>query len=281
MTIFLIPNSKKDEGFATTLEAARVLRSCGAEVVLPASLRREPPLAYLPFLEEDEAFRQCDAVVTIGGDGTILHAARRGIGYKKPLLGVNLGRMGFLATVELEELFKLERLVKGEYTLDRRAILSVQVRGRSTVRQMALNDVVISKLTLGQTADIHIYCDDILVNHYLGDGVIIATPTGSTAYSLSAGGPILDARIDGIVMTPLCAHSMHTPPMVFSAKRRLRVTAESPAHGSILMSCDGQPEQSISREDVIDIALSDKYISLICFNEADQFEAIDTKLKGR
>lgn len=283
MTVFLIPNHRKDIGYAVTCAAAAVLQESGVRVILPRPLRTDlPALAEsCCFLAEDKAFSACDVVVTVGGDGTILHTGRRGLSYGKPLLGVNLGRMGFLATVEVDELDKLRRLASGDYTLDRRAILTVQVSGSKQFSQTALNDVVISKQTLGQTADIRIYCDDILVNHYLGDGVVIATPTGSTAYSLSAGGPILDARIAGIVMTPLCAHSMHTPPMVFSANRRLRVKAETPFHGSVRMSCDGRSEESISSQDTIEIALADQYISLVCFNEADQFEAIDTKLKGR
>ncbi|MFR9158959.1 MAG: NAD(+)/NADH kinase [Ruthenibacterium lactatiformans] len=109
----------------------------------------------------------------------------------------------------------------GEYILDRRSILSVSVDGQNRFRQTALNDVVISKSGISQTVDVEIFCDDILVNHYQGDGVVIATPTGSTAYSLSAGGPVLDAHIAGLVVTPICAHSLHSPSMVFSAGRRL------------------------------------------------------------
>ena len=218
----------------------------------------------------------------MGVDGTNLHAARQSLGYTKPLLGINIGRMGFLATVEAYEMEKLERLVHGEYILDRRSILSVSVDGQNRFRQTALNDVVISKSGISQTVDVEIFCDDILVNHYQGDGVVIATPTGSTAYSLSAGGPVLDAHIAGLVVTPICAHSLHSPSMVFSAGRRLRVSLSSPlGPHNALLSCDGRSPETISCQDTVDVALSDKYISLICFNEADQFEAIDKKLKGR
>ena len=233
-------------------------------------------------LQDAKAFELCDVIVTVGGDGTILHAARQSLGYNKPLLGINIGRMGFLATVEAYEMEKLERLVHGEYILDRRSILSVSVDGQNRFRQTALNDVVISKSGISQTVDVEIFCDDILVNHYQGDGVVIATPTGSTAYSLSAGGPVLDAHIAGLVVTPICAHSLHSPSMVFSAGRRLRVSLSSPlGPHNALLSCDGRSPETISCQDTVDVALSDKYISLICFNEADQFEAIDKKLKGR
>lgn len=279
MTIYLIPNPRKKEAVAAAQEVARQLCGLGAQVLVAREFAAQFP-GCAP-QEEDAAFSRCDVVVTVGGDGTMLHAARRGFAYGKPLLGVNCGRMGFLATVEANEPEKLARLVRGEYALDRRAMLSVQVAGRSNFRQMAMNDVVLCKSAVGQTAEIEIFCDGNPVNHYMGDGVIVATPTGSTAYSLSAGGPILDARIAGLVLTPICAHSMHSPPMVFSAGRRLTVKAACPFQGEVYLSCDGAQGQRICADDTVHIALSDQAVSLVSFNGADQFEAIDTKLKGR
>ena len=282
MTVFLIPNLKKGNAVPTALRAAKTLRGAGARVLLSDAVREYFVGMGQEFAEDAKAFELCDVIVTVGGDGTILHAARQSLGYNKPLLGINIGRMGFLATVEAYEMEKLERLVHGEYILDRRSILSVSVDGQNRFRQTALNDVVISKSGISQTVDVEIFCDDILVNHYQGDGVVIATPTGSTAYSLSAGGPVLDAHIAGLVVTPICAHSLHSPSMVFSAGRRLRVSLSSPlGPHNALLSCDGRSPETISCQDTVDVALSDKYISLICFNEADQFEAIDKKLKGR
>lgn len=280
MTVFLIPNLRKENAVPTARRAVKKLRACGARVLMPAAVRgyMEEPVE---FLEDAEAFDQCDVIVTVGGDGTILHAARRSLGYQKPLLGVNIGRVGFLATVEADELEKLEHLVCGEYSHDRRSLLAVSVSGRNCFRQTALNDVVISKAGSFQTIDVEVFCDDIPVSRYMGDGVVIATPTGSTAYSLSAGGPVLDAHIAGIVVTPICAHSLHSPPMVFSAQRRLRVTVDAPAGGRALLSCDGRDPETISHQDTVTVSLSEQFISLICFNEADQFEAIDKKLRGR
>ena len=237
MTVFLIPNLKKENAVPTALRAAKTLRGAGARVLLSDAVREYFVGMGQEFAEDAKAFELCDVIVTVGGDGTILH---------------------------------------------RRSILSVSVDGQNRFRQTALNDVVISKSGISQTVDVEIFCDDILVNHYQGDGVVIATPTGSTAYSLSAGGPVLDAHIAGLVVTPICAHSLHSPSMVFSAGRRLRVSLSSPlGPHNALLSCDGRSPETISCQDTVDVALSDKYISLICFNEADQFEAIDKKLKGR
>lgn len=281
LTVYLIPNLQKENAAATARRAADTLRAAGAHVLLPAALRGGLAEIDGEFAEEPEAFARCDAIVTVGGDGTILHAARQSFGYDKPLLGVNLGRLGFLATVEADELEKLERLARGAYTHDRRALLAVSAGKDGRFHQLALNDAVISKNNVSQTLDVEIFCDDIPVGRYQGDGVVIATPTGSTAYSLSAGGPILDAHIAGLVVTPICAHSLHSAPMVFSAKRRLRVTVSSRQSGGAWLSCDGSEPERLDVCETVTAALSEQSISLVCFNEADQFEAIDKKLKGR
>lgn len=281
MTVYLIPNMKKRDVRAAVETVARCLRGLGAQVLLPLALEETFEGQDAQFLCDADAFARCDVAVTVGGDGTILHAAKRGLSYHRPLLGVNLGRMGFLATAECGDSAKFERLVRGDWREDRRAVLSVRCRGKRPFESVALNDLVIAKTGIGQTVDVSIWCDGILVNEYLGDGVVVSTPTGSTAYSLSAGGPVLDARIRGLVVTPVCAHSMHSPPMVFSAERRLTIQVDSPARGRAEMCCDGVDARVLLPEDRLEVSLSGDYISLVSFNEADQFAAIDKKLKGR
>ncbi len=280
MTVLVIPNLGKENAASTAARVVETLRGCGLCVLLPETARGALSLPDVVYLPEREAFASCDVIVTVGGDGTLLHAARKSLDYDKPLVGVNVGRLGFLTTVEDYELPKLKRIARGDYICDRRSLLAVSVGGRPALAQTALNDVMISKNSVTQTIDIEVYCDDILANHFRGDGVVIATATGSTAYSLSAGGPVLDARIAGLVVTPVCAHGLHTPPMVFSAERRLRVTAcAAPGAPRPLLSCDGCAPCEIFPEDAINVALSERSVSLICFNEADQFEAIDKKLR--
>ncbi|MEG2652250.1 MAG: NAD(+)/NADH kinase [Ruthenibacterium sp.] len=280
MTVFLVPNAQKPRAMPIAKAAAELLRQYGANVLMEDCFKASFAGQPVKFFPEEQAIAACDAIVTVGGDGTILRIARRSLADRKPILGINVGRLGFLATVEADELHRLKRLVTGDYTLDRRSILEVRVGGTQQV-QNALNEVVIGKAGVSKTIDMEIYCDGTLVNRYQGDGVIVATPTGSTAYSLSAGGPVLDARIAGLVVTPICAHSMHSPPMVFSAQRRLRVTVSSAQPQQVLYSCDGQAETPLSDSDTVEVALSDQYMTLICLHDADQFEAIDKKLKGR
>lgn len=277
MKALIIPNLQKNGAKEFTEKVAKKLASLGALIIMQDSLKSDFVNINAEFLQDEQAYCECDAVITIGGDGTILHSAKLCARHDKPILGFNLGRMGFLATAEINELEKLTALVNNNYLVDKRLLLSVSINNGDKYRKTALNDVVISKSNVTQIMDIEVFCDNILVNTFRADGVVVATPTGSTAYSLSAGGPILDAKIDGIVVTPICAHSLNSPPMVFSAQRSIRVKVYNKAQ----LSCDGADIQHIDENDEITVSLSEKSIELICFNNASQFEAIDKKLKGR
>ena len=214
MTVYLIPNMKKRDVRAAVETVARCLRGLGAQVLLPLALEETFEGQDAQFLCDADAFARCDVAVTVGGDGTILHAAKRGLSYHRPLLGVNLGRMGFLATAECGDSAKFERLVRGDWREDRRAVLSVRCRGKRPFESVALNDLVIAKTGIGQTVDVSIWCDGILVNEYLGDGVVVSTPTGSTAYSLSAGGPVVAPTCACLVISPLAPHNLTMRPVV-------------------------------------------------------------------
>lgn len=280
MKIYLIPNLSKSAARKTAVHVMEELAQLGAEIFMDESVRDELKAEHAIWMDERKALSECDVIVTIGGDGTILHAARKAMEAGKPIMGINRGRMGFLATAESGEHEKLERLVSGDWKVDERTTLAVRTSGRSFFEVFPLNDVVLSKKGVGQTVDVRIYCDGTLVNEYRGDGVVVATPTGSTAYSLSAGGPVLDARISGLVVTPICAHSMHSPPMVFSAQRKLLIRVVSSQEGAVLC-CDGTEGPTVYSDETVEVTLGQRTISLVSFDEAEQFRAIDKKLKGR
>lgn len=217
MTVYISPNPGKEQAADTARRAAQLLLMQGAVVLMRDDLKESCYVEGVQYLPLEECLQRTDVILTIGGDGTILHEANFTLQYQKPILGINIGRCGFLATCEVDEMEeKLAALVRGEYMLDSRMLLYVRVLGEDGWEGHALNDVVVTKGRLQQAIDFSIYCDDILVEHYRGDGVIVATPTGSTAYSLAAGGPILDSQTKGIVVTPICPHSLTSPAMVFA-----------------------------------------------------------------
>lgn len=279
MTICLT-GYNKPEAAGVLLQAAQLLLAEGTRVVLAAEDGFAPPDGAV-CLPGAQALTQADAVVTVGGDGTMLHAAKECARHGLPVLGINLGRTGFLATCELDEMEqKLHKLAAGEFSVEHRALLQAECTGAGGPL-IALNDLVVYSGHRRQTVDLDILCDGLPVSNCRGDGVILATPTGSTAYSLSAGGPILDARIRGLVVTSICAHSLQRPAIVFAADRRITVRPGADQRGPILISSDGEREIELPAGGELRAGLSEKSVKLITFNGTDQFDAIDKKLRGR
>lgn len=282
MTVYIAPNPGKSSASEVALRAAQILLTHGATVLMCEDWRSGCNMMGVRYLPQPDCLQQTDVILTIGGDGTILHEANLSLAYHKPILGINLGRCGFLATCEVSELeTKLAAVARGEYSLDNRMLLYVRVLGDNDWEGHALNDVVVAKGRLQQAIDFSIYCDDILVEHYRGDGVIVATPTGSTAYSLAAGGPILDSQTKGVVVTPICPHSLASPAMVFAQERKLNICVGQVADGEVFISCDGAAGYSLKAGATAEVRLSDQIVQLITFGRADQFQAIDQKLRSR
>ena len=282
MTVYISPNPGKAMAYGISQRAAQILLTHGAKVLMQDGMRTECMTMGVEYLPRQECLKRTDVILTIGGDGTILHEANLSLEYQKPILGINLGRCGFLATCEIDEMeTKLSAVARGKYFLDNRMLLYVRVLGDNSWEGHALNDVVMTKGRLQQAVDFSIYCDDILVEHYRGDGVIVATPTGSTAYSLAAGGPILDSQTKGIVVTPICPHSLASPAMVFAQERKINLCVGQVADEEVFISCDGNAGYSVKAGATAEVRLSDQVVQLITFSKTDQFQAIDQKLRGR
>ena len=280
MTVYLYPNPKKDVSLSITARAAAYLLSRGASVLMEEPYAAQLDLPGLETAAPLEGIPRADAVITVGGDGTLLRAAKKCLPSDTPILGINVGRTGFLATCEVEELEeKFSRLREGRYEYDQRRLLEATAPG--AWNRTALNDIVIYSGQRQQAMDYSIYCDGSLVSRCRGDGVIVATPTGSTAYSLSAGGPVLDAHIAGFVVNAICAHSLKNPPIVFSADRKITIQVDAREGESAQVSCDGGNLYTLRAGDQVAIRLSPHPIRLISFTPAEQFEAIDKKLLGR
>ncbi|MCL2299707.1 MAG: NAD(+)/NADH kinase [Firmicutes bacterium] len=189
-----------------------------------AEIRQELANAGLQTAPPEE-LAACDALIAVGGDGTILTAARMALPWRKPVLGVNAGRLGFLAGLERHELHLLPRLATGAFTLDRRMLLEVRVSQEETLayKGFCVNDAVISRFGTPRLAEIAVDCGGGHALNFMGDGVIFATPTGSTAYNFSAGGPVVEPSFESILLTPVCNHLMFTRSVVFTAQTNFSV----------------------------------------------------------
>ena len=281
MSVLLYPNSLKDNGYAVTRQAAALLKEFGVTVLMSEELRSEFAQDHIRFFPAAEAFAKADQVVTIGGDGTLLRASAECLAAGKPVLGVNLGRTGFLATCEVKEMpQKLAKLARGSFTLEPRGLLCATADG-GRWKGIAVNDIVLYGASRLHPMDFSIYCDGSFVCRYRSDGVIVSTPTGSTAYALSAGGSILDAAAPVLEIIGICPHSIHAAPLVFSDTRRITVVTEAENRNSVFVCADSNTPYELEPGGEVEMTASPVRLQLISFGEAAQFEAIETKLRRR
>lgn len=280
MAVLLIPNATKDQGLSVTKHIAALLQGLGLRVLLPDQCR-DVCIPGVKILPEEEAYRTADQVLTIGGDGTLLRCGQLCVRHNKPVLGINLGRTGFLATCEVEELpEKLSKLASEEYRVVERGILLASSADGAWQAE-AINDVVVFGDTRMHPMDYSVYCDGVFVSSYRSDGLIVATPTGSTAYSFSAGGPVMDGAADVMVLTPVCAHNVHTAPMVFASKRVLEIVADSDNRDTCYACSDSCVSHSLLPGQKIQVTAASHKLKLITFTESEQFCAIENKLMRR
>lgn len=233
------------------------------------------------FLEPETACRDCDACIVIGGDGTILHAAQQLIPYEHPIVGINLGRLGFLATLEVNQLDLLQKLSSGDYTLENRMLLQVDLADSEKKRRfLALNDVVLSKTEMAKTVNIQVSCGNRQVGNYRADGIIFAAPTGTTAYSLSAGGPIVDPSVDCITMTPICPHSLFARTILFSGDSVLTARPNAPDQ-QLYLTVDGDLGERFADDAVLTVSKSKVRLPLINLTGNEFYEVLNNKLLRR
>ena len=280
--VILTPNPYRDKNFQTVREAMRILKNAGvqARVCLPFEVDRSFELPRdIRFCRLDRELSNAEMVICFGGDGTILHmakaAARKGI----PILGVNIGTMGFMAELESTEMEKLAKISAGEYTMDTRMMLDVTVqRDRDIIyHDICLNDAAITKGSVGRIVHLNVKCDGVTALECGGDGMIIATPTGSTAYSLSAGGPIVEPDARNIIITPVCAHDMISRSMVMSDKRIVTVQMVQNARRNAFLSVDGGKAIRMNMGDTAIIKKSHLETKLVRLNDRSFYEVLNTK----
>lgn len=278
-TVLIMPNLSKYNTVWLMKAIIGQLRDAGCVPVMDERFRGQfGEVGYAAF---DRQIAACDVVVTVGGDGTILHAAKHAVEYRKPILGINTGRLGYLAQVEPNELEYLARLSSGDYTIQDRMLLEVEIDGVPGVRY-ALNDVVISKGELSRLVDLDIESGGRPVGSYRADGLIFATPTGSTAYSLSAGGPIVDPAIGTILLTPICPHSLYDRSVLLSPDMELTVYSRFVNNpDSILVSVDGEGFAGLGADRTVHIRRAEKAAQFISFPEKSFTDILGKKLKAR
>jgi NAD+ kinase len=256
------------------------LRERGRETVLDvetAALVGEPALG----VPKTEVPRRADLLIVLGGDGTLLSVARLVESEEIPILGVNLGGLGFLTAVTLDELYPvLTSVLAGQFRGSRRMLLQVTVerQGEAAAAYVALNDAVITKAALSRMVDLEVCIEQEYVTTYRADGLIICTPTGSTAYGLSAGGPILFPTMRALILVPICPHTLTHRPLVLPEEVRVRVVLEA-RHEDVYLTLDGQVGFPLRYRDQVEVRRADHEITLIDPPKKGHYEILRSKLK--
>ena len=287
MKIVLSSNPYRDKGMRVAQEARRILEHAGAQTVLclpfqpkkgdRLELPRQVPLSLL-----EKELPTADLLICFGGDGTILHAARDATLCGVPILSVNTGSVGFMAELERGELPLLTPLAHGMYSVEERMMLDVRVlRGSKVIYEdSALNDAVVSKGSMARVAEMEVLADRVKITGLTGDGVIVATPTGSTAYSMSAGGPIVEPTSKSIIVTPVCAHQLAARAMVLAPERVVTVQLPRGNRKCLYLSVDGGKAVRLTGSDRVEINQGERSTQLVRLANRSFYQVINQKLGG-
>ena len=284
--VILTPNPYRDRNFSTVRSAMQILKDSGMRVslCLPFEVDRGFELPKdLRFSRLDRELPNADAIVCFGGDGTILHTAKAATRRNIPILGVNIGTMGFLAELESSEIASLSQLASGAYKLDPRMMLDVTIqRDRDIIfHDICLNDVAITKGAVARIIYLSVECDGVQALSCGSDGIIVSTPSGSSAYNLSAGGPIVEPDARNMIITPICAHDMVSRCIVTSDRRVITVRMTQNARRNAFVSVDGGKAVRLNLGDTVTIRRSKLETKLIKLNDRSFYDVVNAKFQGK
>ncbi|MEJ2141798.1 MAG: NAD(+) kinase [Gammaproteobacteria bacterium] len=260
---------------------SNILMQAGCEVHLDEDTAARISGNKLPTLALEDFGEKCDLAIAIGGDGTLLNAARSLVDSEVPLLGINLGRLGFLVDVSPDEMsVRVKEILNGEYEEEHRILLSCTIdhQDGSVSQSDAFNDVVIHKWEVARMIETETYINNRFLNYMRSDGLIVSTPTGSTAYALSGGGPILEPSMDAIVLVPICPHTMSYRPIVLDGDSEVEINVISHPHSHAQVTCDGQINLGVVSGDRVKIKKKDKVVKLIHPHKHNHYEILRAKL---
>ena len=286
MKVVISPNPYRDKQFRYALKVKSLIEECGctAELCLPFEVDKNFDLpADVKLCKINDALEGCDIFICLGGDGTILHASRlvaqRGI----PILGINIGTLGFMAELEYSDISLLTDIAQKNWQIEERMMLKVSVfsNGKVVYTDHALNDAVITKGAVARVLQMNVFCDDSEIFTCSGDGIILATPTGSTAYSLSAGGPIVEPTAKNILVTPICAHGLNFNSIITDDSRKVSVTVDKVGRRSAFLSVDGGRAFRLEANDTVVVEKSDRITRLVRMKDKAFFQTIHKKFYNR
>ncbi len=279
MKALVCTNFKKEKSLKVLPELIYALKTSNITAMMPDTAKTSFDSPNVTYIGDAEILTETDVFITVGGDGTILKWGKKAAILQKPLLGINTGRLGFMTALETNQFDKISALKTGEYHISRRMLMNGEftVSGR-TKHYLALNDIVFSKDSYSKLPEFTVKSNGATVSKIRADGLIFSTPTGSTAYALSAGGPIIEPTVECIELTPLCAHTLLNRPMIFSGNDTITVSFIGYEGSAVSASVDGDSGIKLSEGDLIKITKSDIYLNLIDISGSSFYNSVSDKL---
>lgn len=272
-TAAIITNPKKDADGIYTKRVAAILKE-KYDILYDKDFKKE---------DIHTMYEKADVIIVLGGDGTLLSAADSASSFGVPMLGINLGHLGFMADVEENSIeASLKAFLKGEYTTDRRFMIDATVNKKdgSVIKLSALNDIVVTRASYQRMVAFDIKVNGDHLATYQGDGLVVATPTGSTAYSMSAGGPVVDPSLDVCIITPVCPHTISSKPVIVPGNAEIRIDFKSTFDDKAMLTADGKEGIRLCEGDVIKINASSKTLGLIRLKSRSFYDILHHKLQG-
>ncbi|MEG1719328.1 MAG: NAD(+)/NADH kinase [Clostridia bacterium] len=275
--IAIVVNPKKDLDFICLSKVIDTIKHLDVNIYIDKALSFKNDRVILR--DKKELFSGCDLVVSIGGDGTFLEISEYLAINNIPIIGINMGHIGYITELDTSDIDKLCNIITGKFIIEKRMMLDISIYNENNLKSnfLVLNDAVISRGHLSRMINLSLICNEKTITEYRADGLIIATPTGSTAYSLSAGGPIIDPVLNTITATPICTHSISARPIVFSSESVLKVKLDNNEE-TIFLTGDGYKNIELSSKDVIKIKKSEHFLSLVRINKYNFYELLNKKL---
>lgn len=283
MKIGIISNLDKDKDQLITKQVISWLEERNIQVYFDEKISSELALIKDNYCDA-YIFKHSDIIIVLGGDGTLLNVARQASCNGVPLFGINLGHLGFLTETEVGDMYaSMEKLIRGDYSIEKRMMLEAFIRNDNepTKDFIALNDIVVAKGNFSRLLTYSIFINDNFVDEYSGDGIIVCSPTGSTAYSLSAGGPIVAPDVEVLLITPVCPHTLHSRSILVSNKDLVKIELDANCKTDVILTVDGQTGVSINPSDVVTVKQSIYYANLIKLNNRSFFDVLRAKMSER
>ena len=282
MKIGIVPNFTRDKAIETTKSTIAQLEKLNIDYYFDLKSKDAFPIEIDSNYFVNNVYEYVDVIIAIGGDGSFIHTAKQAAIHKKPVLCINAGNLAFLAGLEGNELSLIEKLISGDYSTDKRMMLKVILKenNKESLFGHYLNDIVIARGSDIRLVDLDAFCNNRKVNSYRADGVVVSTPTGSTAYSWSAGGPVIDPDLRCITITPICTHSPLNRTLVFNEDSMICIKPTK-NNQKICISADGEKTIELSQNSEIIISKSDYYAEFIRIKSDEFFDILNSKLTQR